>query len=42
MLRADRRADAALVGRLARTCYRHGAQSVAFSLQAAPASGGPR
>ncbi len=40
VLRADRRADAALVARIARTCYRNGARSVAFSLQVAGPAGG--
>ncbi len=35
VLRADRKADSALISRVARDCYRHGAGSVAFSLRAA-------
>jgi len=42
VLRADRRADAALVARLARLCYGRGAESVAFSLQAISPRGGGR
>jgi biopolymer transport protein ExbD len=34
VLRADRQADSALISRVARDCYRHGAGSVAFSLKA--------
>ncbi len=33
VLRADRRASAELVARVARLCHRHGAASVAFSLR---------